>query len=59
MKPRTKEIDKWYDNNVVRIKEWDVCGLKESHMFYKYGKRSLSHNHSPEFMLWSMSNAKA
>ncbi len=58
MKTRTKEIDKWYDNNVVWIKEWDVYGLKESHMFYKYGRRSLSHNHLLEFMFWSMNIAK-
>ncbi len=59
MKTRIKEIGKWYDNNVVWIQEWDVCGLRESHMFYKDGRRSLSHSHLPEFMLWSMSNAEA
>jgi hypothetical protein len=27
-------------------------------MFYKYGRRSLSHNHLLEFMFWSMNIAK-
>ncbi len=36
-----------------------MWGLRESHIFFKDDRRSLSHRHLPEFMLSSMSNAKA